>query len=392
MTERALRQAEWDGALHYRLARIYQQMGEAALAQKEFAASARRKSEDRESVSLLLECSNHILKGDLPEAMRIRGDLMSDAALDPDVLIALGLAFTSAGMHQESLQPFETAAQRDPILFPAQYNSGLALLKLGRAPEAISHLEAALRLAPDSADTLSALSVAYVLTGRYQDAIKPLEQWSVLQPGNTRQSTLLALAFLRTGAPAKAIPLLRNCIPQTLNDPKPRFLLIEALNAVEKQTEAVEVAEEAARLFPQSAQAHLAKAQQLARVGRYEDAGPEFRRALELSPGQIESLLGLAEVEQKEGNYAASLSTYQAVLTSHPEDLAARLGASRNLMLLQRHSEAQALLEAAAQAHPDNPQVHYELSRVYARLGERDRAAEQLRIVDQLRTPAATRP
>ena len=384
-TERAISQAEWDGALHYRLARIFQQMGQSNLAQKEFAESVRLKSADRESVELLLECSNRIAKGEVADALRIRGQLMANLLLDPDVLVALGLAFAGAGMTEASLEPFETAASRDPNLFQARYNAGLALLKMGRASDAVAPLEASLRLAPDSADANSAIGVAYILEGRYRDAIPPLERCARLRPATSRTSMMLALAYVRTGAPAKAIPLLRDVIRESHQDPKAYFLLIEALNAAEKQGEALAVAQDAVRLFPETAQSHLAKAQQLARLGRYSDAGPEFRRTLELTPGQLDSLLGLAEVQQKQGDYSASLNTYQEALARESGNVTAVLGAARNLVLLNRIDEARQLLEPAVKAHEVNLQLHYELSRVYARLGERDLAAGEMRTVERLR-------
>ncbi|HCC59119.1 MAG TPA: hypothetical protein DEQ47_18025, partial [Solibacterales bacterium] len=109
---------------------------------------------------------------------------------------------------------------------------------------------------------------------------------------------MLGLAELRTNAPERAIPVLRDAVRFAHGDPKPYFLLIEALNATEQQAAALDVAQEAWKLFPSLPQASLAKAQQLARLGRYREAGPLFARAAELAPGQIDSLLGLAEVQQ----------------------------------------------------------------------------------------------
>src|SRR5437588_3914357 len=133
LIERAITRTPWDGALHYRLGRIYQQMGQTDKANQEFAESVRLKTEDRESVQLLLECSRHIASGEQAEAMRVRNALLANPSLDPDVLVAAGLTFAAAGMDQQSLEPFETAAKRDPAFFQAQYNTGLALLKLARA-------------------------------------------------------------------------------------------------------------------------------------------------------------------------------------------------------------------------------------------------------------------
>ncbi|MGI8989963.1 MAG: tetratricopeptide repeat protein [Bryobacteraceae bacterium] len=392
MTEHALRQAEWDGALHYRLGRIYQQLGDSEEARKEFAESLRLKSADRQSVELLLQCSKSLASGAAQDAMRIRQELLDNASLDPDVLVALGLTFTGAGLPAESLEPFETAAKRDTSFFQAQYNAGLALLKLGRAGEATAYLEAALRLSPELTDSNSALAVSYVLQARYADATPPLEKWRALQPANTGALDMLGLAYLRTNAAARAIPVLRDAIRFAHGDPKPYFLLVEALNATEQQAAALDVAADALKLFPELPQAHLAEAQQLARLGRYRDAGPLFARAAELAPGQIDGLLGLAEVQQKQGDYAASLETYQRALAIDRNNVTASLGAARDMILTKDISGARSVLEAAIVTHPENSQLHYELSRVYARLGEKALAAEQTQILQQLRARESKTP
>ncbi|MCU1260418.1 MAG: tetratricopeptide repeat protein [Bryobacterales bacterium] len=392
ITERALRQAPWQGSLHYRLGRIYQQLGDSEGARKEFAESVRLKSADRESVELLLQCSQSLTSGAAPKAMRIRQELLDNPSLDPDVLVALGLTFTAVGLQAESLEPFRAAAKRDPSFFQAQYNAGLALLKLGRAGEATPYLDAAQRLSPELADANSALALAHVLQAQYANAIPPLEKWRALQPANTRALDMLALAYLRTNAAGRAIPILREAVKFARGDPKPYFLLIEAMNAAEEQIAALEVAEDALKLFPALPQAHLAKAQQLARLGRYRDAGPLFARTIELAPGQIDGLLGLAEVQQKRGDYAASLGTYERALTIDRTNVTASLGTARNMVLTRDISGARAILEAALAAHPDNSQLHYELARVYARLGEKALAAEQTRILQELRASESKTP
>jgi Flp pilus assembly protein TadD len=52
-------------------------------------------------------------------------------------------------------------------------------------------------------------------------------------------------------------------------------------------------------------------------------------------------------------------------------------------------AEARGVLESAVKVHGENSQLHYELSRVYARLGERDLAAQETRIVQELRAREA---
>lgn len=385
-TERAITLTPWDGALRYRLARIYQEMGLREKAAQQFEASAQLHGQDRDAVQNLLQASKEIAHGDMEKARTIKNSFLKRPQLDPDVLVSLGSSFATAGKPEEALDLFEEAAKRDGSLFQAHFDWGLALLKLGRADEAINPLRECLRIAPGSADGNAALGLAYVMTRRFEEAVSPLEAVHAARPEDFRTGGLLSLAYLRTGAPQKAIPLIEANLEKQKNDPKQYFLLIECLNSAEDQTRALVIAEEAAQRFPNLAKAHLAKGQQLARLGRYMEAGPSFAKAVELAPGEREALLGLAEVQNKSGNYNDSLATYRQVLAIDATDLTAQLGAAKDLIATGKMTEAKDQLEKASAAHSDNPQVHFELSRVYARLGDRDGAAEQTRIVERLRS------
>lgn len=384
-TVKALEDTPWDGSLHYRLGRIYQQGGELGLSKKEFAESLRSKTADSQGVQKLMDCAQALAAHDSTTALRIRSEFLDPAAnLDPDLLVALGTAFTSAGAPDQALDLFQLAALRDPGSFQAQFNSGLSLLNLDKASEAMEPLKRSVQLAPESKEANAALALAFVLQGDFQDAIPPLETARLADPNDRKTAGLLSLAYLRSGQAAKAVPILREALKQGSDDPKYYFLLVECLNASEEQQQALSVAELAVKRFPDLAKAWLAEGQQLARLGKYHEAGPLFAKATELAPGQPEPLLGLAEALQKDGDYEGALANYQKVL-AEKNDITAVIGAARSLVFLRRVAEARTLLERSETTHATNSQLHSELSRVYARLGARDLAAEQTRIVQQLR-------
>jgi tetratricopeptide (TPR) repeat protein len=377
----AIRQAPWDGGLYYRQARIYEALGRPELARVAYTDSRRLMNAGRESVAVLLRCSDLLAKGSLAEAVAAGDELVRQAATDPRALVALGALYAGAGAHQQALAVFTKAADREPSLFQAQYNAGLALLKLGRLADARAPLETAASLLPQSPDVHSALGLLHVMERRYTDAVPHLEKALDWDDASSRVPGVLGLAYLRSGAAEKSVATLRRAVQVAPDDPKTYFALIEALNAVEKQSEALATAGEAARRFPQSADAHLALAQQLAKIGRYQDAGPAFSKAHELAPDRREPMIGLADALEKRGEYEKSLDLYRRA--------GDRLGVVRTLVALRRFDEARGILEAGVHAAPDDPQLRLELSRVYARLGRKDEAAEQARISQQLRNRAA---
>jgi tetratricopeptide (TPR) repeat protein len=387
-TEKAVAASPWDGGLHYRLARIYQQSGEVELARREFGESMKANAVDTQSVTKLMDCSQALASRDVTSALKIREEFLNARQLDPDLLIALGTTFATAGSPQQAVALFELAAAHDPKSFRAQFDFGLALLNLKQPVEAVPPLETSLRLVPESKEANAALALAYVMQGNFKRAIAPLEGAMQADPHDRKTAGLLSVAYYRSGDAAKAIPILRQSIKSSQDDPKFFFLLIDCLNATENQEEAVLVANEALERFPQLAQAWLGKAQQLTRLGRYHDAGPLFAKAAELAPQQVEPLLGLAEAQQKDGDYQAALETYRKAAL-RDRSVTALLGEARSLVYLGRLAEARTLLEQGVSQNSGDAQVHFELSRVYARMGEKQRAEEQTRLVQQLRAQNA---
>ena len=125
----------------------------------------------------------------------------------------------------------------------------------------------------------------------------------------------------------------------------------------------------------------MAAAQQLVKAGRYQEAGVAFGEVLKLNPAQPEAELGLADSLQKSGQYAAALEHYRAAGPS----LAARLGEARILVSLKKPEEARKVLEDTLPQYPSDVPLRLELSRIYARLGQSALAAEQAKIVEELR-------
>jgi tetratricopeptide (TPR) repeat protein len=377
----AISQTPWDGALYYRLGRLYKQTGEDELATDAFETSTRLKSATRQDVETLMRTSELVAAGKPAEAIELSARVLERPAPEPDTLVALGVILANAKLPSEALKAFERAAALDANLFQGQFNYGLALLKLDRARDALAPLRRAFELLPQSQEAAMTLGLAAVMDQRYAEAIGPLELAWKRDPGNARLGALVATAYFRTGAAAKAVPVLRTISGSSQDDPAAPLLLVEALDGSGDSNGALETALQLPKRFPRLAQAHFAAAQQLVKSGRYTEAGSAFEEVLKLNPGQREAELGLADSLQKSGRHEAALDHYRAAGGSLP----ARLGMARSLAALKQLEQARKVLEEALPEYPSDPTLRVELSRVYARLGQPGLAAEQAKIVERLR-------
>lgn len=374
--KRAITHAPWAGALYYRLGQLHQKAGETELAKEAFDTATRLNAASREDVETLMRTAALLGEGKRPEALE-SGAKIQDR---PDALVALGVLYGNAKMSAEALLAFERAAALDKTSFQAHFNHGLALLRSGKPVDALQPLTIALELLPQSQEAAMTLGLAAVMCQRYEGAIAPLEMARQRDATNPKLAALLGTAYLRTNEAKRAVPVLKQAA-ETATDPAPLLLLVEALNSTEATTEALDAARLAQKRFPDSPQAHMAAAQQLVRLGRYQEARPAFEQTLKLAPGQPEAELGLADALQKAGQHQAAAAHYRAAGAGLP----AVLGLARSLAALRQLEEARAVLEAQLNQNREDATLRQELSRVYARLGLADLAAEQARIAEQLR-------
>jgi membrane associated rhomboid family serine protease/tetratricopeptide (TPR) repeat protein len=77
------------------------------------------------------------------------------------------------------------------------------------------------------------------------------------------------------------------------------------------------------------------RAHALAGLGRHEEAVKAFRQALELAPGQEESLYGLARSYEALGRRPEALAAWRDFLAAHPQDPARLAQARRRIQALQ---------------------------------------------------------
>jgi tetratricopeptide (TPR) repeat protein len=381
----AIQQSPWEGGPYYRLGRLYQQLGQAQLANEALGTAARLKSANATDIQTLMEASRAAQEGRTVEAVRLGRLIAERPGADPSTLVALGLLWVKSGLQAEALEAFEAASHRNEKHFASQFNLGLALLQMGRSADSLGPLARAAALLPQSLDANLTLGLAAVMSQRYVEARTALEAARRLEPSNKKVAALLATACLRLGAASEAVGILRSSGAATAGPPEGLLILVEALNATGETEAALEAAQRAGRSFLQSSPAQMALAQQLARAGRYQEAQPVFERVLQLEPGQPEASLGLADALQKAGNHEAAIQAYRTALDYRSTTLAARLGSARSLVSLKRLEQARQMLEDGLGSHASEPSLRLELSRVYARLGLADLAAREAQFMNNLK-------
>jgi serine/threonine-protein kinase len=129
-------------------------------------------------------------------------------------------------------------------------------------------------------------------------------------------------------------------------------LLADVHTAEGRLPEAVASLEEASRVAPESAEAHLRLALGYQKVGRGEDAERHFQRAIFLRPGYWPAHHRLARLYLNQGKYEAAATQYREVIACAPELTNGYNNLGTVLSYLERADEAREMFERSIAIEP----------------------------------------
>lgn len=323
----------------------------------------------------------------------------------------LGIALSRQGRSEEARAEFERAVALAPDFAPAQQHLARTLLQLERPERALEVLRTAAKLGPlerDLALGLAALessdghpraaeaqllsvterfaSVRALLDlarlearrGANTEAFAHLGRALELAPNSEDVLSAYARVALATESPVTAIHTLEGLTrmyPQVSDYP---YLLGVAKFRIAENGGAVEALERALELEPQNGRALIALGLTFNSQRRFADAKEALVGGLQLLPGNVDALVALGEAESGLDELEAAERSVQRALELAPEAPEALYVLGKIRMTQGRYAEARDILLRSAERNPRSSKTHYQLSLAYARLGDRERSAEEL--------------
>ena len=280
-------------------------------------------------------------------------------------LVGLGDIARERGRHDEAIEHYSSAIERDPALVGAYLGLGRTAEARGNLDIARGHYERGLEANPDNVLLLLALGNTQLAAGDAQSALATFEQARQIAPGNAATYASLGQALWKSGRSEEALVQLGEAIQRnpsdgqsllaiaeinaSLNKPQEALAAYERAAAVRKnwyephfrrgvlllgmeQTgpaiEALQTAVELNDEFPQG-DYWLGRAYRAA--GRYADAVRSLRRAITLQPDYYEARLFLGRALDEQGDGAEAIATYTALVAEAPSGDPWRVEAEREL-------------------------------------------------------------
>ena len=308
-----------------------------------------------------------------------------------------------------------TEPQSPGDLLQAHFSEGQKAIIENRYADASEALEKALELGPEIPELHASLGFSYFQQGRFVEAAPVLERAVALKPGMPNVALLLAATRSELGRFREAVPELERAFA-SVTDPALKRLaglqLQRSLSGLARDREAVEIALKMTQLHPQDPEVlyhagrllgHMAfvTVSRLSKAapdsvwtkqaageayesdGQYERAAAEYRKALEISPGQRGNHYRLGRTllrgSQEPDAVELAMKEFELELSTDPTNANAAYELGE---LYRRRGElknARALFEQAVESYPGFEQAQIALGGVLTSLGQPELAVAHLR-------------
>jgi tetratricopeptide (TPR) repeat protein len=260
--------------------------------------------------------------------------------------------------------------------------AGFVLMREGRADKALPELLKAAESEATAVEALTALAECYYISGLFPEATNAAASALKWDPEALDARRWLAAAYYDLGATISAADELEIVSAKAPDDARSERLLGLIGKDTENFGKAVEHYRESLRRNPDQpdrGEIQLELAESLVKLSRFDEALETLGEC-----DRTAAVLTLkAECEQNLGRPDEALRQLQEALQLDPEYVPAYLRRGTLLLSLGHPKEAIAPLLEAIRLAPEISQPHFQLAQAYGRLGERERADRQLKLVQE---------
>lgn len=310
---------------------------------------------------------------------------------DPRVFYVSGLLATDRNDLDGAIKDFKEALHRDPTLFGAWQDLGVAYLNLKRWSEAVDTFAELSRLRPDAGDAAYLYALSLFNVGRVAEAEREARRALRLNPGAVEAHTLIGVILASRGtANSEARESLSQAVALNPNSFDARFYLGRVLYALKDYAGAAQELRAAVNLNPRHQEARFFLGTALEDAGQPEAALAEYQELVKIDSQSAIGQMGLGALLLKQGKIEESVNALRRAVTLDSKNFEAYRTLGRALMLAERFSEAVESLQAAIALAPHRADAHYQLGLAFRRLGRAEDAAREFSLVDKINTGIRT--
>lgn len=290
----------------------------------------------------------------------------------------LASALMELGKEGEAQQVLREATELNPGDISSRIALAISLSNQGRMEEAEQELREAVRWSPEHAAARAKLGSVLLKSNQFAEAEQHLREAVRLRPEAEMVHGDLGLVLMRLGKPAEAEQHFREAVRIKPFSAEMRgnlgLLLLNLGRAKEAESEFREVL----RIQPENVNARNYLGVTLLGLGKPAEAEQELREGLRLDPDNLGVRINLAGVLLGLGKFNEAEGEIRAAMRLDPGNTIARRVLIRSLLQLGKLDEAETEILKALRIDPRGIRENYDLARLAARRGDREKTFDAL--------------
>lgn len=338
--------------------------------------------------ALFYLCQALLEIGQVSPALQIAAKMEQAARSDPEALLSICRLLTEKNLYREAAPLLTRSVERLPRSAEAHYLLALALSRTDRIDRMGPLLEKALQLQPDFVPALLLQAMGLLEAKKLSEAKQSLGKVLELQPEEPKAVFLLSKVMIDGGEYPEAIGSLKGLIDRFPDDPDVHLLLLSAYRKDENYQMAFETSLDLLERFPDYPLVLYNGGLDLEIMGRFREAETHLRKLLPMIEGDPDLMagarLGLARVLAHQQKNAEATALFEEAIRLNQGGVPALADLSDIYLKAGEFEKAVKLLRQVVAREPKRKQAYIQLAKVLRRLGKIKEAREQIRIFQQL--------
>src|SRR3989442_7232921 len=291
--------------------------------------------------------------GNLAEAAAQLDVLQDSRPTDPRVFYVTGLLDTDRTDLNSALKNFNEAITRDPTMFAAWQDLGLAYMKANRWTDAMNAFAELVRRQPNSVEAAYFHALALYNSDKTSEAESEARRTLRLDAGAVEAHTLLGIILASRGdANAEAVDALSQAIALNPNSFDAQLYLGRVQYATKDYAGAARSLRAAVKLNPRHAEARFFLGTALEAAGESDAAIVEYQALVKAQPESAMGQLGLGAMLVKQGRLDEAVGALRGAVALNPKEFEAHWALGRALALKERYAEAVQSFQTAISLAP----------------------------------------
>lgn len=325
--------------------------------------------------------------GDLAQAAAQLDVLQDSRPTDPRVFYVTGLLDADRNDLNSAVRNFNEAIKRDPTLYGAWQDLGLAYVKANRWDEAVKVFSDLTQRQPNSVEAAYFHALSLYNAGDMTKAEAETRRALRVDAGAVEAHTLLGIVLASRGnANVEAADALSQAIALNPNSFDAQFYLGRVQYAMKDYAGAVKSLRTAAQLNPRHVEARFFLGTALESAGESDAAMAEYQSLAKSDPNSAIGQLGLGALLVKQGKVDEAVAVLKRAATLDPSEFEAHWALGRALALQENYAGAVVSFERAIALAPNRSDAHYQMGLSLRRLGRTAEANREFAIVERLNT------